>query len=83
MAEQIDLRALNICSWPASADLGVAAKPSRPVERYFSHSQLFIQADCSRGVVHLNFQIDMLHAPTSKFPKYFPQQCRRNSAPTR
>jgi hypothetical protein len=56
--------------------------PSRPVERYFSHSQLFIQADCSRRIVHLNFQIDVLHAPTPKFPKYFPQECRRDSAPT-
>ena len=50
--------------------------PSRPIERYFSHSQFFIQADCSRRIVHLNFQIDVLHAPTPKFPKYSPQQCR-------
>src|SRR5262249_2473723 len=57
--------------------------PSRPVEHYFSHSQFFIQADCSRRVVHLNFQIDMLRAPTPKFPKHCPQQCRRDSAPTR
>ena len=55
---------------------------SRPVERYFSHSQLFIQADCSRRIVHLNFQIDVLRAPAAKFPKYSPQQCRRDSAPT-
>ena len=58
-------------------------KPSRPVERYFSHSQLFVQADCSRKIVHLNFQVDVLHAPAAKFPKYSPQQRRRDSAPTR
>ena len=34
-------------------------------------------------IVHLNFQIDVLHAPTPKFPKYSPQQGRRDSAPTR
>jgi hypothetical protein len=53
------------------------------VERSFSHSQFFIQADGSRRIVQLNFQIDVLRAPTPKFPKYAPQQCRRDATPTR
>jgi hypothetical protein len=61
----------------------VTTTKSRPVERYFSHSQSFIQANCSGRIIHLNFQIDVFHAPAPKFPKYSPQQCRRDSAPTR
>ncbi len=61
----------------------VESKFSRPVERDFSHSQRLVQADCSRRIVHLNFQVYVLRPPMPEFTKNSPQQGRRDSLTTR
>ena len=45
----------------------------RAVERYLSHSQPFVQADCSGWIVSLDLQINVLRATTPELPKCGPQ----------
>jgi len=57
--------------------------PLTTVERYFSHSQFFIQADCSRRIVPPELSNRRASRPDAEIPKILSQQCRRDSAPTR